>query len=337
MHVSQGRRVTRADVARYAGVSTAVVSYVLNNGPRPVAPRTEARVREAMEVLHYRPNHSARALKRGSSQTVGLILADSLNPHCSELSLAIAEAAAAAGYRVLVTDSRGDEQSERELIEDLLARQVDGLLFASTFVRLDPLADVLSFGVPVVLLECPGPVPGRHTVGPSARKGARDLVRHLAEVHGRRSIGLLVGAEGFGDPDPREVGWLEELTHQGLARGPIVHTGWDRESGYTGARELLRQDPRPDAILAASDQLGMGALRALHEEGIDVPGEVSVVSFDGTLESGYCWPPLTCARQPREQMAQAVIDLVAAPGRAPAHHEFPMELIIRASCGCPTH
>lgn len=328
------RPVTRGDVARYAGVSTAVVSYVLNDGPRPVAPRTAERVREAVEVLQYRPNLSARALRSGTSQAIGLIVADSLNPHCAELALAVTQAAAATGQRVLTADSRGDERSERAHVEDLLAHQVDGLVFASTFGRVDPLAGVRGVGVPVVLLDCPGPIPGRTTVGPAARAGVEALVRHLTETHGRRSIGLLIGSEGFGEPDPRELGWIDALSRLGLPRGPIIRTGWDRESGYRAGPEFLARSPRPDAVVAASDRLAVGLLRALHEAGVDIPGDIAVVSFDGTQESGYCWPPLTCARQPRELMGRAVLDLLDDPGLAPGHHEFPTELVIRASCGC---
>lgn len=328
------RRITRRDVARYAGVSTAVVSYVLNNGPRPVAPDTAERVREAVEVLRYRPNLSARALRSGTSQTVGLLVADSLNPHCVELALAVTRAAAATGHRVLSADCQGDERSERAHVEDLLAHQVDGLLFAGTFGRLDPLADIHSAGVPVVLLDCPGPIPGRTTVGPAARAGVEALVRHLAEAHGRRTLGLLIGAEGFGEPDPRELGWMDELARQGLPRGPLVRTGWDRESGFRGGQELLARHPRPDAVVAASDQLAAGLLLALHEARVDVPGDIAVVSFDGTRESAYSWPPLTCARQPRALMGRAALALLDDPDLAPGHHEFPTELVLRASCGC---
>lgn len=329
------RRVTRSDVARYAGVSTAVVSYVVNNGPRPVAAATAARVRDAVEVLQYRPNLSARALRSGTTHTLGLIVADSLNPHCAELTLAVAEAAAATDHRVLVADSRGDERRGRALIEDLLARQVDGLLFAGTFVRQDPLAEVRNFGVPVILLDCPGPVPGRTTVGPAARQGAEQLVDHLVGTHGRRSIALLIGTGGFGDPDPREQGWRAALHRLGLPAGPVLRTGWGREDGYRTGRALLDADPRPDAVVAASDQLAFGLLRALHEAGVAVPADVAVVSFDGSLASEFAWPPLTCARQPRAAMGRAVLDLIEDPGLAPGHHEFPLDLIVRASCGCP--
>src|SRR5688500_14635403 len=110
------RLPTRADVARYAGVSEAVVSYVINGGPRPVAPQTAERVRAAIDVLGYRPNLSARALKRGSAQMLGLILSDTSNPLFAEFALQIEMAAFAHGHVVLMTNSLGDAVRERRLL-----------------------------------------------------------------------------------------------------------------------------------------------------------------------------------------------------------------------------
>lgn len=331
---SEIRRATRGDVARYAGVSTAVVSYVVNNGPRRVAPDTEARVREAMEVLQYRPNLSARALVSGSTNTLGLILADSLNPHCAELALAVSEAAARNGHRILVVDSQGVDETEQELVEELLARQVDGLLFASSFPRSDPMAGVRSFGVPTVLIDCPGPIPGRSTVGPNSEQGITDLMTHLATVHGRRRIALVIGEGGFGNPDPRELAWQRAQWSLGLDEGLLLRTSWGAAGGHRAGQELLALPERPDAIVACSDQLAIGILRAIHEAGVDVAAELPLVSFDGTGPSAYTWPPLTTVAQAVVPMAEAAVELIRQPTPDPTHHEFPMQLIVRGSCGC---
>ncbi|HBX79677.1 MAG: LacI family DNA-binding transcriptional regulator [Propionibacteriaceae bacterium] len=328
------RRVTRTDVARHAGVSTAVVSYVVNNGPRTVAPETAARVREAMETLEYRPNLSARALVSGTSNTLGLIVTDSLNPHCAELAQAIGQAAAQHGHRVLVVDSGGVDETEQGLVEELLARQVDGLLFASAFLRSDPMAGIRSFGVPTVLIDCPGEVPGRTTVGPAAEQGMAALVEHLSGVHGCRRIALILGEGGFGDPDPRETGWRRTATSLGLDEGPLLVTQWGNAGGYQAGLELLAMDARPDAVIAGSDQIAIGLLRALHEASVRVPEDLPVVSFDGTHQSAYTWPALTVASQPVSPMAEAAVALLGDAPLAPGHHSFPMTLIVRRSCGC---
>jgi LacI family transcriptional regulator len=130
MSERQPRVVTRTDVARLAGVSTAVVSYVVNDGPRPVAAHTAARVRDAIEVLGYRPNASARALKLGTTRVLGLVVPDASNPFYAELALEIERAATARGLALLVASSNSDLDLEARLIRNLAARQADGLMVA---------------------------------------------------------------------------------------------------------------------------------------------------------------------------------------------------------------
>ena len=121
---SNGKVVTRADVARLAGVSTAVVSYVVNDGPRPVAPHTASRVRDAIELLGYRPNLTARALKLGTTGILGLVVPDSSNPFYAELGLEIERAASANGAALLIASSNSDLDLEARLIGDLAGRQL---------------------------------------------------------------------------------------------------------------------------------------------------------------------------------------------------------------------
>jgi LacI family transcriptional regulator len=326
--------VTRADVAKLAGVSTAVVSYVVNDGPRPVAPATAARVREAMELLGYLPNAAARALRLGRTHTLGLVMGDSHNPYYAEYTSELVKAAAASGWRLLIADSWEDDAVEAEVVEEFVARQVDALLFASSAAAVTRSQALLTSRTPTVLIDCPGPIPGQRAVGSDAAGGAEMLVRHLIE-HGRRRIGLVIGDHGFGDPDPRERGWRRALQSAGLSDGPIVRVPWTRQGGYAGLGALLAEDPELDAVFASNDLHGVGVLRALHERGLAVPGDVAVVSFDGSVESEFCWPPLTVARQPIAALARAVIDLLDTPETPEGVHiELPTELIRRQSCGC---
>src|SRR4249919_4237704 len=125
------RPPTRADVARYAGVSTAVVSYVVNDGPRRVAPATAARVRAAIEILKYRPNVNASALKKGSTEMLGVVLPDITNPFYAEYAHALVVAAAAHGYVLAVATSDANEAQERRIVNDLANRHVDGMLIST--------------------------------------------------------------------------------------------------------------------------------------------------------------------------------------------------------------
>lgn len=329
-----GVRHTQAEVARMAGVSTAVVSYVLNNGPRPVAEATAARVREAMDLLGYVPNAGARALRVGRTLTLGLILTDTPNPFFAEYTAELVKAADDRGWRLLIADSRDNEAAETSIVQEFLARSVDGLLFASRFARGDRNPALQAIGIPTVFLDSAWPIPGRRTVGTNSFTGAEMLVRHLVQ-HGRRRIAMIVGDEGPGRSDPREAGWRQALQAAGLQDGAIARVPFTRQGGYAGAALILDQDPAVDAVFASNDLQGVGLVRALHERGARIPEDVAVVSFDGTSESEFCWPPLTVARQRLPELAAAAISLMDAPDLATGTHMgFDADLIFRESCGC---
>jgi LacI family transcriptional regulator len=332
--VDSRRPVTRQDVARYAGVSTAVVSYVVNSGPKAVAPATRAKVLDAIRLLDYRPNAAARALKLGSTQLLGLVVPDSTNPYFAELSRAIEEAADAKGLAVLLTNSAGAALQEGRLLQKLISRQIDGLLLASVGAVPD-LSRVAAANIPVVLLDRDEGVSGLVAVGTDYRAGSQAGVRHLIE-HGHTDIGLVVGRDTGGTIAAREAGWLGALAEAGLAEGPIAHVGFSREGGYEAGKRLLNRERPPTAIFASSDMQAIGVLRAIHESDWTVPDDIAVISFDGSIESEFRWPPLTTIRQPVHEMARAAIDALTRD-RSDFRDEYlsyPTELIIRASCGC---
>lgn len=326
--------VTRADVARYAGVSTAVVSYVVNNGPRPVASETAARVRQAIELLDYRPNVSAQALRRGTTEMIGLILSDPSNPFFTQFAAAIGAEAFRSGHALMIATTGASPDLEAQLIEDLVRRQVDGLIVASIFGRPDLTTGRANRNTRTVWIDAPGPIPGYASVGTDGRRGAALAVQHLVDRHQHRHIGLLVGDAHAQRPDPREQGWQDALRLANLEEGPVARVDWSREGGYDGGRRLLALRNRPTAIFASSDLQAVGLLRAAHERGLRVPEDLAVIAFDGTEESEYSWPPLTVVAQPVDEMARTAVQLVLGAEGQEIHHRFAGELVVRRSCGC---
>ncbi|MBB1198583.1 LacI family transcriptional regulator [Curtobacterium flaccumfaciens] len=326
------RAVTRADVARYAGVSTSVVSYVVHDGPRPVAAATAARVREAIRVLGYRPNASAQALRTGSSKMLGLIVPELDNPFWSELAVAVTHAAAARGYDVLLANSDGDAAQERERLRSLSARQVDGIIVTSIMTHPD-LSTVSDPGLPMVLLNTFFEVPEYASIGVDALRGALDGTQHLVE-HGYRSIGLVMGHTG--SMELREQGWMRALRQAGLPDGPIVRTDFTRRGGYEAGLRMFADETGPRAVFVSSDMQAIGLMRALWELGLRVPEDVAIVSFDGAAEADYTNPQLTTVRQPIETMAVAAVDRVLGLDADNQWHRdlVPAELVLGASCGC---
>ena len=326
------RRATAAEVARLAGVSPAVVSYVLNDGPRPVAAATAERVREAVRELDYRPNRAARALRIGSTGMVGLILPSVTNPFFAAFSEAFHAAAHPRGLAVIAASSDAVLESEWELVESLPRHGIDGLVVATVMHPADSPA-MPEPGLPTVVVNAPFPVPGVHTLGPDATQGARLAVEHLLAVHGHRSVALVSGESGVQRPGSRELGWQQAATAGGTEPGPVVRVPFDRAGGRAAADQLLALPVRPTAVFASSDAQAFGLLHGLRAAGVRVPEDVAVVGFDGTDDGAYAAPPLTSARQPVAAMAAAALDALEHPVGAD-HQLFALDLVVRESCGC---
>src|SRR5690349_16315025 len=195
---------TRNDVARRAGVSVAVVSYVVNNGPRPVAPETRQRVLEAIEELGYRPDTVARQLRTGRSNVVGVVLPDLSLPHFGELTHVLSELAAERSQQLIIASTDWDATAERQQLEFLAGRRVDGVVLMSV----EPSQDfqwLVDLGTKVVVIDRPE----------AAVNGARAATSHLVE-HGHRRIGFVGGALGVVAGRLRREGWSTALREYGL-------------------------------------------------------------------------------------------------------------------------
>lgn len=334
VHAPEGdppRAATRTDVARAAGVSTAVVSYVVNNGPRAVAPATRARVLAAMEELDYRPNALARALRMRSAQAVGLIVPDVSNLYFGALARELSNRAFDQGYAVLLGDADNDVDRERAQVDSLVGRQIDGLLIVSLGDELPASAE----NVPTVFLD-QRDRPGRRSVVADDLDGAAQAVSHLIG-HGRRRIALVNGPAGSPEAVQRERGWRETLDAAGLPHDEslIVRTEFSRAGGLDAALRLLSQDERPDAVFVASDVQALGVLAAARRLRLKVPDDLAVISFDGTEEAAFSDPPLTTVEVPIDRIAETALRAVLSPEPADAPTFVPVRLVIRETCGCP--
>ncbi|MDT0157902.1 LacI family DNA-binding transcriptional regulator [Microbacterium sp. ARD32] len=323
------RSVTRADVARYAGVSTAVVSYVLNDGPKGVAPLTRERVLDAVRVLGYRPNAAARALSMGAADMFGLLVHDNRSPFFAELCHALDQASADAGRSLLIVNSDRSQVATSEQLRDLASRQIGGLIIADVLTASEQ-SLVESLGIPAVVIGQFGETDGLHSVGVDFPVGARRATEHLIG-HGYREIAFAGSAARY---DARERGWRDALSAARLPLGPLVHTPFGYQGGYDAAVQLIDGERMPRAVLAASDQIAIGMLAAFGERGIRVPDDIAIVSFDGTVSADFVWPRLTTAVQPLERMAEVAVQLLLDPDAEREHRALSARLRIRESCGC---
>lgn len=340
--------VRRADVAKLAGTSPSVVSYVINGGPRPVAPETRARVVAAIESLGYRPNGVARSLRMNKTMTLALVVPDTSNPFFAELARAIEEAAYARGYTLLVGNAAEDDARQTAYVRTFLQRQVDGLVLVPAHGPVSCVPEIEQAGTPWVALDRSVDRATAPAVLVDNRGGAAEATRHLIE-HGRSRIACIAGPEDVFPASDRVAGWRDALADAGISADdcPVLHVPFGRRSGYLAARELL-STANVDAVFAASDEQALGVLRAVTEMGRRCPDDIAIAAFDGIAAAAYASPALTTMAQPFRGLGQTAVqrllDRIAARTQdddadtspvAGGTTVLPVELTARGSCGCP--
>ncbi|WP_078618496.1 MULTISPECIES: LacI family DNA-binding transcriptional regulator [unclassified Streptomyces] len=337
-------KVTRDDVARLAGTSTAVVSYVINNGPRPVAPATRERVLAAIKELGYRPDRVAQAMASRRTDLIGMIVPDARQPFFGEMTHAVEQAAAERGKMVLVGNT--DYVAEREVhyLRAFLGMRVSGLILVSHALNDHAAAEIEAWDARVVLLHERPELIDDVAVVTDDLGGARLAVQHLLE-HGHPYVACMGGTAetpAVGDPVSDHVeGWRQAMAEAGIStEGRLFEAPYNRYDAYQVGLELLAGPHRPPAIFCSTDDQAIGVLRAARELRIEVPGELAVAGFDDVKEAALTDPPLTTVASDRSAMARAAVDLVLDDGlRVPGSHrerlkQFPSRLVNRASCGC---
>jgi len=329
-------RATRADVAREAGTSVAVVSYVINNGPRPVAAATRDRVLAAIKKTGYRPNNVARALASGTTKTYGLIVPNIDNAFIASLAHALQQEALANDMVMLLGDSGDSRMRELQLINNLLSQQISGLFYIS--VDRHPYTELLqASGTPFVMLDRVEPDLQVSVLRVDERAASRQVTAHLLS-HGYRDIGVICGPLDMLNAQERLFGWREAMAEYGLQAHPewIFPAAYTREGGYQAAQAMLQGATMPRALFAMNEAQAIGCIRALSERGLMVPDDVALVCFNGTQQSAYHVPSLTTVRQPVSQMAKAAVAMLAEWNGEAMLREFSHQLEIGESCGCKT-
>lgn len=327
------RGATRNDVARLAGVSAAVVSYVVNDGPRPVAEGTRERVLDAIAKLGYRPNAPARWLTTGRADLVALLVPDLQNPYFAALARAVEDAVQERGLGLVLVQTQGQPGGHcNEVIVDRVSGlMATGIISASLPTPVGMRA-LTALSTPVVVMSIAGAAGPFSSVWPDYEQGTRAAVRHLAVDHGHERIALVIGSTAE-QQDQREQAYRSVLRELGLAEPVVVRTRWSMAGGREAASEVLAHQPRVTAVFAASDQQATGLLAGLYEAGVSVPGDLAVAAFDASPGAEFTVPPLTSAGSSMSVMATEAVDLLLR-GTEATRIADPASLVIRRSCGC---
>jgi LacI family transcriptional regulator len=312
------RRVTLLDVAERAGVSTTTASYILNghSAQMRIAPDTQRRVLATAADLGYRPNRSARTLRTATTTTIGLV-SDYLagGAYASQMLIGAGTAAREADHLLTIGETNGDPAAEALFIEQLIDRQVDGIIYATRTASRVRVPDILRERR-TVLLNCVDPTSDLPSVLPDDIAGGAMASRLLMAAGITEAISV-VGE----DPTPdalagpeRLEGIRAALAGAGRELDGVVACEWAVDAAYDAVSRWLASGGLPCALICLNDRVAMGTYQALVERGLSIPGDVAVVSFDGSELATWLRPPVTSLALPFAELGAEAVRTLTAPG-----------------------
>ncbi len=299
-------------------MSRQTVSRVLNEHPE-VAAETRERVIAAMTELGYRMNNAARALGTRRSRILGVLASDALQYGPSRSIAALEASSREAGYWLSAAFAdAGDAAAVVAAVDHLVVQGVEGIVVVAPHARTLEALDALRIGVPVVTLHAADR--GARGLSVDQAAGARLAVAALADA-GHTRIAHLAGPADWLEAESRAEGFAAEIAARGLVAGPVIEGDWTAGSGYA-AVEAVRESGAT-AVFAANDQMALGLLGGLHEAGLSVPGDISVVGFDDIPDAAFYWPRLTTVRQDFEESARRAVAAAVAGSAGAAASDLP--------------
>ncbi|EFM09236.1 transcriptional regulator, LacI family [Paenibacillus curdlanolyticus YK9] len=334
--------VTIYDIAKQADVSAMTVSRVINNTGR-ISEKTREKVRKVMEELNYVPNAMARGLVLQKTGILSLLVTDITNPFYTTVARGAEDAARSLGFKLLLGNSDEDANKEKEYIDMILSTRVDGILITpagdSSKERLET---IVRHGTPFVTID--RDVPGidcDNVVGDSIG-GSRKLIDYLAGL-GHRVIALVGGSFDVSTARYRYEGYREALAANDLPYDErlVLQANYRMQDMEAAAEQLLSASSAPTAILAGNNMLALGLLQSFRRRGIDVPGQMSIVTFDDFGHRDLIDPLFTTAVQPAYQFGARGIQLLVdriegkSSSSTPQQCMLPNSLVIGSSTGVP--
>lgn len=339
------KRVTIRDISRHAGVSPATVSNVLNGRTKHVSARTAAAVLKVVDELGYDTGTSLRGSHSRTRETLGLVVASIVSPLFAHAVSGAEAVASRFGYRVILCNNHGSEDAEASSAQTLIDREVDGIIFisSSTYRQQRALQLVQEAGLPYVIINrLTDPAVGLHLLVEN-EVAAFEATAHLIEL-GHRSIGCIhlptSGPKATLAARERLQGFRRALQTYGLEEVPAwIRRGMTGDPGfavgYSMMASMLTEKRYPTAVVCGTDQIAMGAMRAVSERGLRVPHDVSIIGNDDMPAACYVTPALTTVRQPMEAMGgratEALIQHLWRRVPLEGVERFPCELLVRES------
>jgi DNA-binding LacI/PurR family transcriptional regulator len=301
-------RVTIKDIAKHAGVSTATVSYVINQ-TKYVSPELTERVRAAIAHLGYQPNRIARSLRVQNTTTIGLIISDIQNTFFTSLVRAVEDVAYDHSHSIILCNTDETVEKEALYIDLMLAEQVAGVIISPAHETDSSVRKLIAANIPVVAVDRRIPGLDVDTVVIDNVNAAFELTSHLIN-DGYCRLGAIVGPLTITTGHDRYLGFTRALEAHHLPVLPeLVHIGLPKESfGYRATKELLDLPEPPTALLLGNAYLALGALKAIQQQGVRIPDEIAVVAFDEMEWTSLVQPALTVVAQPTYELGKVAAD-----------------------------
>jgi LacI family transcriptional regulator, galactose operon repressor len=333
--------VTIRDVAREAGVSVATVSRYINKNA-PVSSEVSERLQDVLDRMRYVPHAAARNLASRKTRVIGLLLNNLHNDFFVPLLNGVEEVVRNKGYNLIIATYHANSRDHMQ--PPIGPHNTDGLLVFSDGLVDDDLTALHESGFPMVLVHrTPPPQVSIPSVTVENIEITKQLVDHLINVHGKRRILFLRGPIDQEDSVRREIGYKAALQANGIPvdENLILNGDFERDIAYTVMDEFLDHKEKEhiafDAVFTGDDDAAIGVLKALHEHGIRIPEDISVIGFDDLGFASFLNPPLTTVRAPTERVGQIATERLF--GLLEDHQSeevtiLPTEIIFRRSCGC---
>ena len=328
---------TMLEVAKRAGVSKATVSRVLS-GNGYVSQETKDRVFQAVAESGYRPNLLARNLATKKSQTLGLVVTNTLyhGVYFSELLFHVARMTEDKGRQLILADGKHSAEEEREAIQYLLDLRCDAIIIYPRFLSVDEMDVIVeNQPQPIMVLNRRLRRNASHCVGSDQKASAFTVVEKLI-ARGHRDIAFITGSLDSPTGIERLSGYKDALTKHGISLNNelIVEGKWTPESGAAGVATLRQRDARYSALVASNDDMAIGAMKQLHQQGVRIPEQVSVIGFDDIVLAPYMVPALSSVKIPVTEMIKESINrliFMLDGGDLKYQQTFPGELLERDS------
>ncbi len=334
------KNITIKDIARRASVSVATVSYVLND-TRYVSPELRARVIEAIEELGYRPNLVARSLRQSRTRTIGLIVPDNSNPFFAEIAKGVEDSGFDVGYSVILCNSNAMPERELAYLEMLSAKQVDGIIFIATTAEVRHIRPLVEGGIPAVIfyrdssdMDVDRFMIDNHQAGYLATE-------HLIEL-GHEHIACIQPASATTPSALRVTGFKRALDDHGLRYDEALMPRGDNliSGGQRIGAQLLASGREFTAVYAGNDAMAIGCIRALRDQGVRVPDDVSVIGTDDIMLASVFEPSLSTIAQPKYEAGRQAVDMLMDRLRGdyeggPRQIQLDIQLVIRDSTAPP--